>query len=221
MALPLGQWLRLSIGGAMASDSWSINPWFKVTGGPVVNQTDLTTIVQNALSDFDAKVWSLVSNGVKLSNAAYCTLAQARGLFYLNNVISQSAVANITAVPGSGSSIHPPYVAMVCTLLTDNPGRRNRGRLYLPATALGVSGTTGQQSGTPNAWATSMASWFNNRAAWLSGQSAITGLQPVVMTQTGDTPKNVTHTKFDTKFDTQRGRENKLVPAAVGQATVT
>lgn len=222
MALPLGFWIRFSIQGSMASDTWSINPWFSLGSsiGHTPSATELDTLASGAITDFDAKVWSNATNGLKLSNAPYCSLTGIKASFYHDNVLTQSATHGITPVAGTGSSIHPPYVALVATLLTSTAGRTNRGRMYMPATALGVSGTTGQQSGNPSAFTTNLASWFNNRAAWGWG-TWVLSMDPIVMTQRGGAPSRITTVRMDTKFDTQRGREDKLIPATIASSTVT
>lgn len=222
MALPLGIWLRMTIFGTMVNDTWSINPWFSL--GSVVNHNpsaaELDTLASGAISDFDSKVWSAASNPLKGSNAPYVALTGCKLAFYHDNVLYQSANHGITPVVGTSATIHPPYVAQVATLLTATAGRTNRGRLYLPATGLGVSSTTGQQSGSPTAFINNLASWLNNRSAWGIG-TWINAIDPIVMTQRGGAPQRVTTLRSDTKFDTQRGREDKLVPTNSGTATVT
>lgn len=220
MALPLGSWLRFTALGSMVNDTWSTNVWLRALGDTVPTATQLDTWTASVLADFDSKVWSNATNGLKLSNAPYCSLTGGRGLFYRDSVLQQSATHAMTPVVGSGSSIHPPYVALVATTLTGRAGRSFRGRMYLPVTALGVSGTTGQQSGNPSGFATNLASWLSNHAAW-TYWTGVTGAAPVVMTQTGATPENITAVRVDTKFDSQRGREDKLVPTATSSAAVT
>lgn len=213
MALPLGNWLRLSLVGSMINDTWSINFWFRALTTTDPSATDLLTWCTSAVSDFDAKVWSIASTGLKLSNAPYCSLTGGKALFYSDSVLVQSASSPITPIAGTGSSIHPPYTALVATLLTAKAGRRFRGRAYLPVTGLGVSGTTGQQSGSPTAFATNLRNWLANSNSWTTW-SGMTGAGPLVMTQTGSLPENITAVRVDTRFDTQRGRENKLIPTS-------
>jgi hypothetical protein len=221
VALPLGIWLRMSIIGTMVNDTWSINPWFSM--GAVNHDpsaAELDTLAAGAVADFDSKVWSAASNPLKGSNAPYVSLTGCKLAFYHNNVLFQSANHGITPVVGTSATIHPPYVALVATTLSALAGRTNRGRWYLPATGLGVSSATGQQSGSPTAFITNLASWLNNRSAWGLG-TWVNSMDPIVMTQRGGTPQRITTLRADTKFDTQRGREGKLVPTTTGTAVVT
>lgn len=222
MALPLGHWLRLTLLGSAGSDTWSTSVWFDLGNAYVVpTVAQLDTLVAAALTDFDSKVWSAASNPYKAACSTGTKLTGARGLTYTNNVLDQSDTHNITPIPGTGTSNHPMYVALVVTTQTGLAGRRNRGRMYLPATGLAADATNGLQNGSPAAYANNIASWLNNRAAWATGATWIASINPVVMTQTGSTPQQINNVRMDNKFDTQRGRENKIIATVTANATVT
>lgn len=222
MALPLGHWIRLQVGGAMVNDTWSTGIWFSGLAEATPTAAQISQWALNALTDFNTLVWSPATNSLKSANASYCTLATARAFFYIDNNIQQSGTAAITAVPGTGSSPHPPYAALVATTLTGLAGRRNRGRMYLPVTGLAVSSSTGQQNGSPAAFANNLAAWINDRGTWATGPGwPVNAVSPVVMTQTGSAPQVITALRMDSRFDTQRNRENKLVPAVTSSAAVT
>lgn len=220
MALPLGNWERISILGNCGGDTWSVNPWFRYTGVAVISQVEANSIAAAALADFNTKVWSPASQPVKGSNAPYASLTSCRVLHYNNNVLQQTGFGAITPVVGTGGAICPPYTALVATLHTATAGRRFRGRMYLPFTAASVSGTTGLLSSTLPLYASNLASWLTNANAWLPGSLSGSLLHSVVMTQTGAAPADVTSVEFNNKLDTQRGRENRINPTAVASSPV-
>jgi len=210
VALPLGNWERISIMGSNAGDTWSINPWFRYTGVAVISSTEADSIAAAALADFQSKVWGPASQPLKGVNAAYTTLTGCRVLHYNNNIIQQSGSAAQSPVAGTSGTPAPPYTALVMTLLTGTAGRSFRGRCYLPATGAPVSGSTALFTPVLTNYALNFAAWLSNANAWLPGSLSGSLLHSVVMTQTGAAPADVNSVRIDDKLDTQRNRENKI-----------
>lgn len=121
----------------------------------------------------------------------------------------EGEVAGVTT-SGTGAVTLPNQCARVLTLLSGRPGRKNRGRIYLPMLAFGV--------GTSQAPLDEIASNFATAMNTASDDMNTTfGLDVAILA--GELP--ATTCEVDNLIDTQRRRRNKLVPAAKGGASFT
>jgi len=221
VAVPNSPLYRISIGGAIANDTWSINLWGDGAGTSstpsVGNMSDFAIEV---FTDFDTAVWSAGTAPLKQANATSVNLSFCNVEYYFGGVIAQSSPNTFTPIVGTGTSNHPGYTCLVATLLTGLAGRSRRGRVYLPATALGVSATTLQQNGSPISYAQHMALWlstFNSLPGNLPGDPAVPA---VVVSRTTSAFNPVTSVRMDSIFDVQRGRQNKFIAATTVSANV-
>jgi hypothetical protein len=107
------------------------------------------------------------------------------------------------SISGSSASRGPLQQCVVATLLTGLSGRRNRGRMYWPASGLATQ--TGYQvsASVVTALSQQLADIFNE----INGNEAA-GVVSVV-SQTGSTSHPVTSVRVDSKPDIQRRRANK------------
>jgi len=214
VALPLGVWLRLTLLGSAGSDTWSTSVWFRLGGYTVPTVAQLDTLVSAALTDFDSKVWSAASSPYKAACSTGTKLTGARGLTYTNNVLDQSDTHNITPIPGTGTSNHPMYVALVVTTQTGRAGRRNRGRMYLPAT-----GATMASAGLFSS--TQRDSVVDTLAARLSAVNALSDTATVaVISSVGTTAHPILTVSADQRPDIQRRRANRQAVGTSHSATV-
>lgn len=103
---------------------------------------------------------------------------------------------------GSGTSTCPNQVAVCVTLETGLAGRRNRGRVYLPATHPGtlVAGQLG--SATVTAVALFMQKFLQNVNSGV-------GQPVVVLSQVASLANDVTVVRIDSRLDIQRRRANR------------
>lgn len=126
-------------------------------------------------------------------------------------------IAEASAVkPGSGiqSGLLPNQCAIVATLKTGVAGRRNTGRVYLPATKLSIQ--AGGQWGTSGAQ--SLANWLAN---FISRCNSHIGTQKLgILSQTAGTFQPITTVFVDARIDIQRRRANRLVPVGSGSSVV-
>lgn len=117
---------------------------------------------------------------------------------------------------GAGTTTSPYSQALVISLRTNNlRGYASNGRMYWPATALTVAGTTGRiASGTTNAIATAAATFLNaiNTVAAGGGYPNLGSIQ--VMSNVGaGTAANVTGLRVGSKMDRWEPRESDLIEA--------
>lgn len=213
MPVAPGKLIKYSIGGAVGSELWSINFWCR-TNSTIATPTpaQMNTTAANSLSAFNTVVWSASSNGLKSGNTSDTTLSNSKLYFYDGGLLTVDGAASITPVAGTGTSAHPGYVASVCSLLTDYPGRSKRGRLYLPATGMGILTTTSQ-------WASSTLTHgivdnmrlFLQNGGIAPSWDGTAGIHPVIMSMSLGSITDVTGLRMDSLPDTQHGRTRRLV----------
>lgn len=115
-------------------------------------------------------------------------------------VVNGASVGTFTSgLVGSSVQTMPPQVAIVSSQVTGGRGPRNRGRLYIPAHAPGVSTgivvSAAQQTIVNNAAKTAILA-FNG----------ITGIRCAVVSRTHATYSDVVLVKVGNQLDTQRRR---------------
>ena len=220
---PSGDFCKYVVGGAVASDDWSVGVWVNVSG-----LTALPSVAQmngNAsalLTAFNNDIWSAATAGQKTVNASGCSLSTIKTYLYRDGVLVRQGTASITAVAGTSATVLPFFTAMCCSLLTETAGRSGRGRIYLPMTAGALLATTGQMN------VGSLSSYAGNVATWLSALSTDEGTWPgdpamrvCVLFKTHSDFHFVTSTRIDSLVDTQHGRTRKDLATSVGTGTVT
>nr|CRY96112.1 hypothetical protein [uncultured prokaryote] len=195
------------LGNFVSGEQWSINPTFSYTGNvsTIPDQTDMQDFAEG------------VRDGAQLPATALALLSSAgrvvgvRTEFYNTaGVLSRAAEAlNTTPVAGTGTATNPSQSSVVVSLLTGIPGRRYRGRLYLPALAPAFNATTLRLTNTlPAQIATQMAAWMPLVASqWAGGDE----LDPVVVSQVGAVATPITTVKVGDVIDTQRRRRDQLI----------
>ena len=214
MAIPSGDLLRLTIGGSVPSDTWSVSLWFKLTGlSATPSPTAMNSTALNAVNGFNTVFWSNAVSPWKAQCATSTTLATSKLYLYRSSALVQAGTGSITPVAGTGSVTMPGYVARVVSLLTDQPGRSRRGRIYLPSTGAGVNSGTGLFASVSGAM-TNLATILGSTSGYQStgyffGGSEVAEL--CVVSSTHGYTTSVTSLRCDNKPDTQHGRENKLI----------
>lgn len=104
---------------------------------------------------------------------------------------------------------------LVLTTLTGAAGRRNRGRMYIPAN--GVTAAAGlSDAAVADNIVTAMAEWFGALA-----DPAVGNHPPIVVSVAGSATRVIDLVRCDNKFDLQRRRSNKLVPSHTASSPLT
>lgn len=190
--------------------TWSIGLWSNV-GTPTATptQTDLDSALTAVLSLFST-FWTTL----KSRNSAGISYTNLSAYWYPGGSSTAVLVSktSFTAVVGTGSGPHPAYTSCCATLLTDAAGRSRRGRAYLPATAMAVN--TSHQFAS-----TDVDALANALAALTSGLNLVSiggpwGNAPVwVRSEKLGVAHTVQRIRIDNNPDTQRRREDKIVPS--------
>lgn len=205
-------YFRVNIQGTFTSgDTWSINPAFDYSDPPaatIPTQALLNTWAAAILALNGGDFWPDVLASVV---SAQCSVTAVRVGWYgaggdLDIVAEATPAAPIAGVTTANM---PADVALVATLLTGVPGRRTRGRLYIPALGLPLA-TPELRVGIG-----SLPGIANGVAVLLTDIAAAAGalgpLGAVVVSQVGSKATAVTSIRVGDVFDTQRRRQNALI----------
>lgn len=114
---------------------------------------------------------------------------------------------------GASANRVPNQVAVVASLRTGASGRKNRGRIYFPATGANFSATAQYGPGNVSTLAGDIAAAF----ADLDASSAGT---PSVVSFAGSAHRPITSVVIDTRADIQRRRANKQTIDSAATAPV-
>lgn len=213
MSLPAGIHAQIILGGAIGVERWSVGYWLRYDSSvSLPTPAEANTYALAILNQFNTLVWSGATASVKAQNSTDTTLDTCTVRFYDGNTLMVDGLATITPVAGTGGGAHPGYVACCVSLLTPFPGRSKRGRMYLPATAMPVNGTTSLwlTNATVDAFAVNLAGYFANSVhvpSWGSPAS----FTVVIMSKLLGSTSDVVNIRIDNIPDTQHGRTKKLV----------
>lgn len=210
-------YVRTVVSGTVAAGqtfSWGISTFPTALN---LTQTELDSLNQDITTA--ALATPLAAGGAWLQllgpDGAY---RKIQSYYYAANATSAtlvSAPSSFAAKTGTGNNSTPNDTAIVVSLRSNLPGRHGRGRVYLPAD--GATGSTHQLSspGT-NTVATEFANFL--KALNLLSVRAL----PVQVIIASSLPVGavVTAVNVDSKFDTQRRRENKILPIFNNRVTV-
>lgn len=177
----------------------------------ITSQAGLQSAV-NSVAPFVNTFWtSLKPNLYPLYSIKALTAYQ---YVYPSNHAQYQAQATLTVSTGTQAvNAAPVDTCLVVSLRTAVPGRRTRGRMYIPCHAPAqttdgcISSTVSTAIGT--AVKTMLASVFTS-----------TSLAPVVVSRTGGTYETITGQVTDNKPDVQRRRENRLAATNVQVLTI-
>lgn len=221
MPYPSGDVVKYVVGGGAASDTWSIGVWQSLTGlGGNPTPAQMNSAALSRLNGFDTAVWSASLGPLKAENSPAMNLSFCKSYLYRNGVLTAQGVGNKTAVPGGATTLLPLFTAICFTLLTGISGRSYRGRVYLPATGIVGSSTTGQIATTHQQLATNLGLWLGGFAPDDTSFPGDPTTYAGVLSQTKAAITKITSVRADSLYDTQHGRTNKDVAASVWSASV-
>lgn len=209
-------------GALLGGEQWSINPSFWDPSFPLstppASYDDLLSWAQdigalNANSIFPAAVMSMLSSAASITTV--------RTEHWADGVMTMAAEFIPSApIVGNGGPNKPYHTALCASLRTGKPGRSYRGRMYLPALALGVSLTDAR---IPSATSTTLSTQI---AAWLTAvgvQGSFLGrtrAEPCIVSKVKQERTTVKTVAVGDVLDTQRRRRDSLVElytsAAIG-----
>lgn len=221
MPPPVGDYIKYVVGGAVASDSWTVSHSQQLGGlTGIPTPTVMNALASTVLGAFNTTYWNPSTNkGASLCNTG-TNLATLKAYLYRNGVLSAQGAAAIAPVAGTSGTALPNYVAMCVSLLSNMPGKSGRGRMYLPATGAAIAAATGQYSSTLTAILTNLASYLDGINAVLSPLPGSPSGACAVVSNTHGLMNPVTSIRTDSLPDTQHGRTRKDIATAVYSATL-
>jgi hypothetical protein len=203
--------LKIVLRGTQAGDqTWSTAFWATVASGSAITGTNIgplaVAIEAGPLNTFATfcknHIWSSIT-----------TYEGATVYYYPDGSIHAEyvGIADATSIAGSETPYQPALLSMVQSLRTPLSGRSYRGRMYVPASGVGVNSTAQWPDDIIGDMATAtaaMLSTFNTAdysAHGLAGQGACIAS----FTTGGVVP--ITTVEVDSKPDTQHRRQDKLL----------
>lgn len=207
----LDEWNRVIISGTLGNaEVWSTSvAWADVSSGSSTALTSTSNLLGVA-----SGIWTDLTNGsaarvpfdmISTSGRITQVRVEARNV---GGLLNAAEFAGSTPLPGVGAPSKPTTAASVVSLLTGVPGRRYRGRMYLPAMALTIGTDFRIPAATTEIIAEGMDARFD---AWStvfnSGETAIV---PVVVSEVGLVCTEVQQLRVGDVFDTQRRRRDDL-----------
>lgn len=194
MPIPAGV-SRAVIGGTVTDESEIFEFGFWLDEAPD-NQDDADALAQDVWNSFILEAAPgldpLIKNDSNFTSCkVYC---------YPDGGPSASLIGTATAAPegGTGAGSLPLQACLVVTLLTGAAGRRNRGRMYLPANGTPLAANHEFGSGQVDAAVDGIHDWFAGLVA--------ASHTPIVLSQVAGTHRPVTTVRGDSKVDIQRRR---------------
>jgi hypothetical protein len=190
------------VGTMPGGEEWASGLWWTVNAAPA-NGPDFQSFVDEyAITAFAHAGW------FQGQNVAAATWTGVKGYYHASNPGAAAIFAgeNVFGSPkaGTGSGQEQAnQTALVASMLTGQSGRSFRGRMYVPATDLGIAnGVVG--SGQVDAVASGLVDLID-------AVRTATTWRPMVVSVTKDVMTEIIQVRVDNKPDTQRRRANKLV----------
>lgn len=187
-----GFWMR----GLIVPDNAAANTFCEALSTALLAQTSAMT-----------KVKSIMNNVTRFT--------KIRSYTYASGFPATAIGEADFAASGTGSTPSPWQMSIVATLRTGLAGRQNRGRMYFPATGIGV-GTNGYLSGGIDVDLAPAVAQLLDAANDVETLASV-----VVVSQTATAAHPVTAVSVDNKPDIQRRRANKLIATSTTSADLS
>jgi hypothetical protein len=197
--------LRISLQGQLPSgEVWSVNPVFRIApeSGPVdFEEATAVAVAVNGVTP------GLGMRGT-MSTGTSLTGCRVEARTYDGSLEALAEATRGAAIAGTGGSSHPSQTSVVISLRTSLPGASARGRLYWPATGMGIdAGTLRPTSGAITTFLNDVRTYFValNAAVRVSFPGAV-GLS--VWSRTNGSSQVVNKLLAGDVLDTQRRRRD-------------
>lgn len=202
----MADYVRVSIQGTLpAGEVWSVNPCYSLPGGAgAITQEELNTCME-AINDLvvPANLRAAMTAQTIVTGARLEVRNTSGGLLMISEGLKDAPSAGTSATP------HPYQTSVVCSLRTDTPGGRGRGRIYWPATGVVLVSSTLRIQDTTQA---ALRDGFNSFLAAINAeiQAFDAGSVLVVYSPTGSALHAVNRIQIGDITDVQRRRRDQL-----------
>lgn len=208
--------LRVTIKGGMPNgEEWSVNPIFSIGGDfgvPVSNAQANAIATAIAAIVVPTGMTNAMSSGTNVTGAR----VEARSLAGVLEAQAEALKASPTA--GGGSAPHPFQTSAVLSLRTGTPGPSGRGRLFWPATGMGIDGPTLRMNVTAASGLLAGAKTYLS-AIEAAIEVSLTGVALAVWSRKGSGSLSVVNSiQLGNVFDVQRRRRDALVESVTAVA---
>jgi hypothetical protein len=204
--IPAGLTRIVISGTAYGGEIWETGFWMNT--GPIANESALNSLVVAVAALMGSEATSGGITSVLQAQASSTTIwSSVRGYYYNGIVDTATFVAEyVLATPRAGNgagNVQPNQLCLVASLRTGFSGRRNRGRMYLPATS------PNYVSGAPQISLAGVTATANSIAQAFSAINASVYGKVVVFSQAAESAREVATVIVNSKLDIQRRRANK------------
>jgi hypothetical protein len=211
----MAQQVRVTISGLfIGQQDWSTGLDFLVIGTGGVGQADLDTWLASVRTDLTT--WVTATNGLGTLLSPHGTITDLRAYLRPSPGAPATVVSHIggIGVTGTGTLQNTPQAAIVATLLSSNPSRKGRGRMYLPAWGT-LPASTDAHLGTvtPLQVSTPLAAFIGHCNGHALAANA-------VGCATATTQDIITSVRVDNVYDTQRRRRDKVTATSTGTTII-
>ena len=213
--MPVPRHIRVRIIGAFGNtdQTWSIGLAF---GPPGTTGLEANSVTQAEAGAAAAAIRALNggniwSNDLRGIISSYVSITSIRV-----SVVGPAGREELVGLTQIGSPVFglnavrvPTEVCIAVSLRTDLPGRRRRGRVYLPALAHPVGGDGLLGGGGAAGIAAPFGAWLDTIRQTLVDTTGAVQLLPVVASTAGNVLTEVTTVAVGSVFDVQRRRGNQ------------
>lgn len=206
--------IKVSLQGTMpGGEVFSVNPVWKVVTGEVISYAECVAAVTaiNAVT-----IPTELKNMITSSCAWTGCRVEARDI--AGNLEALAEGARSTPVVGTSASGKPFQSAMVLSLRTSTPGARGRGRLYFPATGVGLTASTLRVGSGDQANFLAAAKEYIGAVGTALDASVDEDLALAVWSRTGSSLPLVNSVMMGDILDTQRRRRDSVSESYLASA---
>jgi hypothetical protein len=190
--------------------TWSFGQTYVPASVAAPTQSDLdsfnaavqASLVANLFTAGTKVFWSTATTWEKVDSYYYPALANVAAL--------HSSTTTGAPITGTGTVFNPTQTAIVCSVLTDIPSRRTRGRFYYPYTGK----TLGAGHKVSNADVDTLCNAMAAHVLALQAGTPLAGkaVSLAVESQIGGMASLATKLSLNNEVDIQRRRADKILP---------
>lgn len=212
----LGTFNKVILSGAFAGgETWStglcLADFTSTTSDAVDSFTELEAAAANILAYVDTNAGSLPFSGLSSAGSVEQVRVECRDAS--NTLIQAAEAVTSDSIVGSPAPVQASQTALVASLMTGQPGRRYRGRMYWPLCTSAPTTSWRVATAVRDAVANGTVDYVNACGVALSAGALVS--QAAVVSLTGQVCTVVQSVRVGDVFDTQRRRRDAFVESEI------